>query len=76
LTKDRFLARLVIIARNHQVKKLYTILMGNPPPQIEADSAEEAVIILREIAKSHGIYLPVPYTVSVIAEDFEGEVTV
>jgi len=75
LTKDRFLATVEIIARNHPMKKLYTILIGNPPPQIEAESAEDAIIILREAAKAEGIYLPVPMTVEVKADDFEGEVT-
>ncbi|AHC30527.1 hypothetical protein CC53_gp110 [Rhizobium phage vB_RleS_L338C] len=58
------------------MKKEYTIHMGScPPPVIEADSAEEALVILREAAKEQGMYLPVPYTVKVTAEDFEGEVT-
>ncbi|QIG76154.1 hypothetical protein EVC24_133 [Rhizobium phage RHph_I4] len=56
-------------------KKLYTIHMANPPPQIEAESAEDAIVILREAAKEEGVYLPVPYTVLVTAEDFEQEVT-
>lgn len=55
--------------------KLYTIHIGSPPPQIEADNAEEAIVLLRQALEMHGTYLDVPFTALVTAEDFEQEVT-
>lgn len=57
------------------MKKAYTIHMGSPPPVIMADSPEEALIVLREDYRKNGIYLPVPFTIMVTADDFEGDVT-
>jgi hypothetical protein len=57
--------------------KTYTIHIGQePPPRVDADSAEEAVMLFREVCKDQGVYLPVPWTVHVTADDFDAEVTV